>query len=168
MNIRLKSLIYIAIFVALYAIYYWVVPVVVNVQGRMPAIQKALKSNFGLDIEVQNPELKMGLSPSVWLNADDFKIKDGNSMPLEVKNPKVKIRLLPLIIGKINIAYFSCDEMDAKVKFDKFSRFYIGNYLIMDNSAPIISFKNSKILVNNYNVLLKDEENSKDINVNGD
>lgn len=168
MNIRLKSLILILSLVLFYAIYYWIVPIVVNIQGRMPTIQKMLKSQFGLNFEIKNPELKMGLIPSIWINADDFKIIDKNTSPLSIKNPKIKIRLLPLFIGKVNIAHFSCDGMNANLKFDKNSRFYLGNYLIIESTNPIISFKNSKILVNDYDIYIKDEQQSNNIKIIGD
>ena len=169
MKTRLKLLIYILSFVLLYAIYYWIVPVVVNIDARMPAIQKIIKKELGCDIAIKNPSLKMGLSPSIWLDASNLEILDKNNLsPLSVKNPRIKVNLLPLFIGKIQLAYFSCDKINADLKIDKHSRFYIGNYLIISNSNPKVSLENSKMSINSYQVHFKDELNSKDFFLEGD
>lgn len=169
MNTRLKSLIFILLFVVFYAIYYWVVPAVIDIEHRIPLIQKFLKENLDLGVEIKNPKIKMSLLPAFWLDADEFRIIDnGNTTPLLISKPKIKIRLLPLLIGKINVGYFSCNKMDAKLRFDKHSRFYMGNYLFIESSNPIISLKNSKILIDDYDIYLKDEQQQKDIELEGD
>lgn len=165
---RLKSLIIISVCVLLYATYYWVVPIAVNIQSKIPLIQKAVHDELGAQIEITNPKLKMGLLPAVWLDADYLGIKDKISSPLSISNPKIKIQLLPLFFGKVKIAYLSCDQLSAKLKFDKLSRFYIGNYLILQSSNPIISIENSKMNIGNYKVAIKDELQNKDIFINGD
>lgn len=165
---RLKALLTISVFVFFYAVYYWAVPAVLNVQDRMPLIKSVIKKELGADVEIKDPKFKMGLIPSVWFEASYFGFVDGKSSPLSVTNPKVKIHLLPLILGKIHLAYFSCDKMYANLKFDKRYRFYIGDYLIIKNSNPKISIEDSKMDISGYEIKLKDEFQNKNIFLKGD
>lgn len=168
MRPRLKVLILISCFVLLYAAYYWGIPAVLDVQHKIPVIQKFVKNELGTDIEIKDPRLKMGLTPSVWIDASYFSLVDKNSKPLSVVNPKIKIHLLPLLFGKINLVYFSCDEINAKLKIDKDYRLYIGNSLIMKSSNPRVSIEDSQMDIGGYNVNLKDEIQNKDISLKGD
>lgn len=168
MNIRQKSLLVILICVLLYATYYWVVPVVVNIQGRIPLIKSLVKKEFGTEIELKDPSLKMGLIPSVWVDASSFEVVDKKESPLKIINPKLKIQLLPLLLGKVHVAYFSCDKINADLKLDKYNRFYIGNYIIMKASNPKISIDNSVMDISSYEISFKDEIRNKDILLSGD
>lgn len=168
MKTRQKVLISILSFVVLYAIYYWVVPIAIDIQNKVPLIQQIVKKELGTDIELEHPNLKMGLNPSIWLNATYFKVKDNKNVPISVVNPKLKIDLIPLIFGKIHLAYFSCDKINANLMFDKNYRFYIGNHLIIDNSNPKISIENSQMDINSYEINLKDGYRDKNIQLKGD
>ncbi len=168
MKIRLKLLLFILFFVLLYAAYYWGVPAVVDIGHRVPEIQRIVKKELGTQIELKNPSLKMGLTPSIWLNASDFKIVDKNSTPLSVSNSKLKIRLLPLLFGKIQLAYFSCDKINLDLKIDKNFRFYIGNHLIIKSANSKFSIEDSKMNIESYKINLKDEIQNKDVLINGD
>lgn len=164
---RLKSLIILSIFVLLYAAYYWAVPAILDVENKAHLIKNIVKKELGADIELKNPKLKMGLIPAIWLDASYLRLLDKKSSPLTVTNPKLKIRLLPLLIGKINVAYFSCDKINASLKFDKNLRFYLGNFLIIDNTNPKVSIENSQMDIGSYNIILKDDFRKKDILING-
>lgn len=165
---RLKSLILILILVTLYAFYYWGVPFVLNIENKTPLIENYIKKELGMPIEIKNPALKMGLTPSVWLDASYVGIVDKKSVPLEIVNPKIKVRLLPLIFGKFEVAYLSCDKITADFKKDKASRFFIGDYLILKNANPKISIENSQMEIQQYSIKLKDELENKNILLKGD
>lgn len=168
MKPRLKLLVTISICVFLYALYYWALPLAVNIKSKVPLIQEMVKKQTGAQIEIKDPELKMGLIPAVWLQASYVGIKDDKkNPPLSLEKPKVKIPILPLIFGKIQLAYFSCDKMRADFKIDKKSRLYIGNYLILRNDSPKLSFENSNMDLGDYKISLKDEINNKNILLNG-
>lgn len=168
MKIRLKLLICIAVFVLLYATYYWGIPAFINIGHRTPIIQNAIKNELGIQTEIKNPKLKMGLIPAVWLEASDFNVTEGNYQPLTVKHPKLKLNLLPLLVGKVHIGYFSCDNINADLKIDKKFRIYIGNHMVIRSSNPKISIENSKMNIESYNINLKDEIQNKDILIKGD
>lgn len=168
MKIRLKLLLFIFFFVLLYAVYYWGIPAIFDIEHKASAIQNIVKKELGAEIELKNPKLKMGLSPSIWLDADYFSVKDKPSTPLLIVNPKLKIRLIPLLFGKINLAYLSCDKIKADFKVDKNYRFYIGKYIIIENSNSKISVENSKMNVGDYEINIKDELQNKNILLKGD
>lgn len=168
MGIRIKSLLFILIFVLLYAGYYWGIPAVVNIQHRIPALQNLIKKQLGIEIEIKNPTLRMGLVPSVWLDASYFGIADKVSSPLSVIKPKLKIHLLPLLLGEIHLAYFSCDKINADLKIDKKHRFYIGNHLLVRSSDSKLSIEDSKMDVESYEIKFKDELQNRNISAKGD
>lgn len=168
MKVRLKLLLLILIFVLLYAGYYWGIPAIFNIRNRVPAIENIIKKQLGLQVELKNPTLKMGLIPSVWLDAYSFNVKDDKSSPLLIIKPKLKLKLLPLLFGKIQVAYFSCDKINADLKIDKHYRFYIGNHIIIRSSDPKISIEDSKMNIESYEIKLKDETQNKNILMKGD
>ena len=151
-----------------YAIYYWGIPATVNIQQRASIIQGAIKKELGIQTEIKKPKLKMGLIPAVWLEASDFNVVDGSYYPLEITKPKLKLDLLPLLFGKIHLSYFSCDKINADLKIDKKFRIYIGNHMVIRSSNPKISFENSKMNVESYNIKLRDEIQNKNILIKGD
>lgn len=164
---RLKFLIILLVFALFYAAYYWAVPAVVDIKNRVPLVQKIIKNEFGADISIENPNFKMGLSPSIWVDASYFAINDGKSSPLYIIKPKLKLRLLPLLFGKIHLAYFSCEKIDAKIKFDKDYRLYIGDYLFVKASNPKLSLEDVKMNIDGYNISVKDDAQKKDIILSG-
>lgn len=168
MGIRLKSLLFILFFVLVYAFYYWGIPAILDVQHRVSTIQNIIKKEMGLDVELKNPTLKMGLTPSIWIDASSFNVVEKNYSPLSIVKPKLKIPLLPLLFGKLHLAYFSCDKIDADFKIDKQYRFYIGNHLLVRSSESKLSVENSKMDIESYEIKLKDEAQNKNILMKGD
>lgn len=165
---RLKSLLVISIFVLLYATYYWVVPIVVNIQARTELIESIVKKEFGTQINIEKPRLKMGLMPAIWLDAASLSVLDKNQIPFIVKNPKLKIRLLPLFVGKTHIAYFSCDKIKAKLRLDKDYKLYIGDYLFIKSSNPKVSMEDAQMNIESYELNLRDDLQDKNIVLKGD
>lgn len=168
MKIRLKILLIISFFVSLYAAYYWGVPAFVGVEHKTGQIQKYIERELGTDVEIKNPKLKMGLMPAIWIDASYFKMANENSTPLEVVKPKLKVSLLPLLVGKIHLAYFSCDKINADLRVDKNYRLYIGDYLLMKTSNPKLSIEDSKMDIEGYTIKIKDEIQGKNVLLKGD
>lgn len=168
MKTRLKLLLFILIFVLVYAVYYWGIPAVIDIGHKIPAVQNIIKKEFGTQIKLKNPKIKMGLLPSIWFEASYFGIVDGNSTPLSIVNPKIKIRLLPLLFGKVHPAYLSCDKINADIKIDKNYRIFIGNYLIIKTSNSKVSIEDSKMYIEGYDINIKDELQNKNISIKGD
>lgn len=168
MRIRLKSLLFIFLLVLLYAGYYWGIPAVLDIQHKIPVIQSAVKKELGIDIDLKKPSLKMGLIPSVWFDASYVGVVDKKSPPFLIINPRFKVHLLPLLLGKIQVAYFSCDKINADLRIDKHYRLYVGNHLILRSSNSKISIEDSKMDIESYEIKLKDETQNKDILLKGD
>lgn len=167
MGIRIKSLLFILFFVLLYAGYYWGIPAVLDIQHKIPELQNIIKKQLGIETEIKNPTLKMGLMPSVWIDASYVGIADKKSYPLSVVKPKVKIHLLPLLFGKVHLAYFSCDKINADLKIDKKHRFYIGDHLLVKSSDSKLSVEDSKMDVDSYEIKFKDELQNRNIFAKG-
>lgn len=168
MKTRLKTLLYILLFVIIYAFYYWGIPAIVNIKHNARIIENIIYKEMGIKVKFENPGLKMGLTPAIWLNADEFKITEKNKTPLVVNNPKIKIQLFNLLIGKIQLAYFSCSKLNLEMKVDKNLRFYLGEILLIDKSNPKFSLENSQIYIEEYNIFVKDDFQGKNLNLSGD
>lgn len=169
MRIRLKILILTSILVALYAMYYWGLPAIVNIGKNFEPLSRYVKNEFGFVLKSDNPKLKMGLSPSVWLSADSFSVSNhDNSDAIKVVSPKIKIELLPLLIGRLKIDYFYANNLVVNLKVDKNSRWYLGQYPLIDVSAPKLGYGQSNIILNSYLVNLNDELTGKNLSVKGD
>ncbi len=166
MKIRLKILILLSSLVTLYSLYLWGIPAIIDIENNTN-IQKIIKKELGIDVKLEEPKIKMGLIPSVWISANLFEITDGKYIPLKMINPKIKIKLVPLLFGRIHLKYFSCDNIRADFRIDKNSHFYIGNYLILKVSDSILSIEDSKMNLSEYDINIKDETQDKNIKVKG-
>ena len=120
MKIRLKFILLISLFSLLYALYYWGIPAFIKIENKTSDIRVIVKKEFGIDINLTNPKLKMGILPSVWIEASDFSILEKEKSPFIVESPKIKIKIFPLLIGKIQIAYFSCKKIKNLYLFSHF------------------------------------------------
>ena len=112
MGIRLKALITILVCVLLYAVYYFVLPLLINLEYLNPKITEFIQKEYDYKISIEKPVLKMGLTPAVWFKADKVELlNDDNTPAFYTEKPVIKISLLPLIIGRVNIKYFSSDDI---------------------------------------------------------
>ena len=131
MGRNFKYLLTLLILTLLYGAYYRGIPALVNLPERVDLIEQTVLKESGYKIDLENPELKMGLIPSVWLKADGFYIlNNDNSKALAVEKPCINIRLLPLIFKNLDIKHFSADNISANLVFDKDSKFKLGQYLL--------------------------------------
>ena len=113
--------------VLLYACYYFALPHLINLKKLNPSITNYVKVKYGYNINIENPDFKMGLSPSLWLKADKFLlINDDNSVALSVNKPVIKISIIPLLLRQISLKYFSADYIFADLNCDNKRNVTIG------------------------------------------
>ena len=108
----------------IYSIYYFGVPAVINLDAQKSNIQKIVKDKSGIEIDYKNPLLKMGLTPSVILSADEFSAAQN----LIAKDVKIQINLLPLIFKTLDIKKFTCENIKTNLLLDENGNLFIGNY----------------------------------------
>lgn len=163
MGIRLKTLISLFILLGVYAIYYCVLPKVVNLDYFNPLITKYIKSEYNFNVKIENPNFKTALSPAIWLKADKFSIlNDDGSSAFYVEKPLVKVSILPLIIGRLDVKYFNCNKIFADVYYDKSLRLKLGQYLIMKTSNFIINLDGGSVFVDKFDIdFTNSDDNSK-------
>lgn len=168
MTKRFKIIISILFFVLLYAFYYLVVPFAVNISDRLPALSQDIEANYGVKLSIENPKLKMGILPAAWFSADEITItKTGALPPLILKQANLKIDILPLLLGKIHIKYFSAKTLNARVIFNKNMSFSLAGLPISQKNKPKVSINGAKINITNYKIGIKDEIQNKYIRING-
>lgn len=127
MGYRLKSLILVFVMTIMYSLYYWGLPVLLNLKATVPFISKFIKNEYGFNLEINNPKIKMGLMPSIWFSADEFKVlNDNKTNALYFNKPNLKLSLIPLIIGKVDIKYFNAKNVFVDLSCDKNLNFRLG------------------------------------------
>lgn len=169
MGTRLKVLISIFILVIIYSIYYWVVPAIVDLNKLNPFITSYIKNEFGYSVNYSNAKFKMGLTPTIWLRANNFEIlNDDKSKALMVEKPIIELELLPLIINHVNVKYFYTDNIEANFSYDKNLHLSLGQYLLLKMTDSKISINKSKILINDYKLKFVNRDSKKYITILGD
>lgn len=169
MGIRLKVLISIFAMLAIYSIYYWGVPACINLNKLSPLLTNYIENEYGYKVAYKNANFKMGLTPTIWLKADEFKILNNDkSTALIVEKPVIELDLLPLVINHVNLKYFSSDNIEASFTYDKNLHLSLGQYLLLKMTDSKVSINHSKILVNEYTFKFKNLLTNKSIIINGD
>ena len=169
MGRNLKLLITIFSLTILYGIYYWGIPALINLPEKSSYIEQTVLKESGYKISLENPKLKMGLIPSVWIKADNFAIlNNDDTKALDIEKPALNIRLLPLIFKKVNIKIFSANNINANFVFTKDSQLKLGQYSIDNKFNTPFKINHIGINLNGYNVYLNDQAQSKKLALNGD
>ena len=168
MGRNFKYLLTLLILTLLYGAYYRGIPALVNLPERVDFIEQTVLKESGYKIDLENPELKMGLIPSVWLKADGFYIlNNDNSKALAVEKPCINIRLLPLIFKNLDIKHFSADNISANLVFDKDSKFKLGQYLLEIKKDTPLTLKHASVKLYSYNINLDDKLQAKKVFLDG-
>lgn len=163
-----KSLIIITVLTFFYGLYYWGIPALINIESRMPVIEKKLQEKTGYKLSVADPYIKMGHTPAIWFMAEDISLvnNDGTNA-LNLQHSAVKIHLLPLLAGKIHIGNFSSDKIEANLFYTKNSELKLGQYLLKMPSKSNMTLTKAYIRLGNYKINLKDLKQNKTILLDG-
>ena len=168
MGIRLKALITILVCVLLYAVYYFVLPLLINLEYLNPKITEFIQKEYDYKISIEKPVLKMGLTPAVWFKADKVELlNDDNTPAFYTEKPAIKISLLPLIIGRVNIKYFSSDDIFVDLYYDKDLHVKLGQYLLLQKSDNIMSINGARIFIDKFSVNLQDLSKNNKVKIVG-
>lgn len=153
-----------------FGFYTWGIPAVVNIKSHKSFIEKTIKENSGLTVDIGNSELSMGVFPSVWIKSDNIAIlNDDKSKALSIDEPKLKLKLFPLLLKKIEISKLYASKEEVHFTLTKDSKFLLGQYPLADLSKGDKKFTLSKMNLNlgEYNISLDDKKNSQDVTLNG-
>ena len=163
-----KSLIIITVLTFFYGLYYWGIPALINIESRMPVIERKLQEKTGYKLSVADPYIKMGHTPAIWFMAEDISlINDDGTNALNLQHSAVKIHLLPLLSGKIHIGNFSSDKIEANLFYTKNSELKLGQYLLKMPSKSNMTLTKAYIRLGNYKINLKDLKQNKTILLDG-
>lgn len=157
------------ILIFLYGIYLYAIPAVINQINYTDLVEKNVYKKSGIKISIQNPKIKTGILPSIWIKADNFAIiNSDNSNALELSNLQINIQILPLILKKLNIKHFSADSIEANIIFDKNFCFKLGEYSL--ETLPKSDFKLNHLAtqINSYKINLDDKFQKKFFTIEGD
>lgn len=164
MGIRLKVLISIFCFTAVYAFYYFALPRLIDLNKINPFITNYIKKEYNYTVKIDNPSFKTALSPAIWLKADNFSVlNDDGSAALSVEKPLLKVSLFPLIVGKVGVKYFESDSIFADLHCDNSFRISLGQYLLLKSSNFIVDINGSTVHIGKFAVNFTSDEDKKKI-----
>ena len=168
MGIKSKILISALALSFLYGGYYWGIPALVDIEHRMPEIEAQISQKTGIVISVAEPELKMGITPSVYVEADRVQIlnTDG-SEALSIEHPQVSLRLLPLLFRHVVIDKLNADNVSADFTLGKDSKLRLGDYILPEIPKNNLHFEISGVNVEKYNMTFTDKLRNKDFLYSG-
>lgn len=149
--------------------YTWGIPAVVNIKAHKNFIENKIYENSGYIVDIGNPELSMGMFPSVWIKTDNFSIlnKD-NSKALSIENPRFKVKIFPLLFKKVEISKVSATKEDIYFVLSKEGKFQLGEYPLQVNAKQDFTLEKMDLNLGAYNVLLDDKLNGQKLTVNGE
>ncbi len=153
-----------------FGLYTWGIPAVVNIKSHKSFIEQTIKEKSGFTVDIGNPELSMGVFPSVWIKSDNISIlNDDKTKALSVDEPKLKLKLFPLLFKKIEISKLYASKEDFNFVLTKDSKFLLGQYPLADLKKDNGEFTLSKMKLNlgEYNISLDDRKNSQAVSLKG-
>ncbi len=149
--------------------YTWGIPAVVNIKAHKNFIENKIYENSGYIVDIGNPELSMGMFPSVWIKTDNFSIlNEDNSKALSIENPRFKVKIFPLLFKKVEISKVSATKEDIYFVLSKEGKFQLGEYPLQVNAKQDFTLEKMDLNLGAYNVLLDDKLNGQKLTVNGE
>ena len=175
-----------AVLVILYLAFLFILPNVVDLNKYLPDIQKTVKEQLNLNLEVQNPKLVTTPILEAGVKADKVKVSLADGSPvLDTDKFKVKLSLPSLLILSVRV---SCvDIVNPKITLDTNNE--CTQYKLISEIEDMINRNNSvvkdeeengffnpdwiKIVIphikaENYNIVVNDKKNNHKITLKGD
>lgn len=169
MKRKIFLIIIITILAVLYGGYYFCLPAVLNTQKFENFVEKKLHSQLGYNIDFSEPHFKTGIIPSVIFKASEINLyNDDGSKAFSVLKPNIRLRLLPLLIKNIEIKNLDAEALVANVVYDKNETIRLGQYPIKFGNKSIFELTRLSVDVNQYGIILYDENKDKTIKLYGD
>ena len=163
-----KSLIFITVLTFFYGLYYWGIPALINIENRMPVIEKQIQAKTGYKLSVKSPYVKMGHTPAIWFMAEDISLLNNDgTQAFNMQHSAIKIYLLPLLAGKIQIGNFSSDSITANLFYTKNSELKLGQYKLEKLPQSKMELTKAYIRLGNYKISLNDLKQNKKILLDG-
>ena len=149
-------------------LYTWGIPAIVNIKAHKNFIEQTIKQKTGYKIDIGNPELSMGVFPSVWIKSDNISLlNNDNSKALSIDNPQLKLKLFPLLLKKIEISKLSATKEEAHFTFTKDSKFLLGQYPLKSNKNSDFTLSKMDLNLGEYNIYLNDLNNNQKVSLCG-
>ena len=162
MNKKRKLITVLGITSLVFSIYTWGIPAAIDIKSHKNFIEKKILENSGYNVDIGEPEITMGVFPSIWIKSNNISIiNPDNSKALSIDNPRLKLKLLPLLMKKIEISKFSAAKEDIYLTFTKDSKFLLGQYPFKQqkNTGDFILSK-MDLALGEYNIYLDDDLNN--------
>lgn len=167
MSKKVPFLIFFSLFF-LYCAYYWGIPAVINNPEFETFIKKNIEKSTGYKTNLKNTKVKMGITPSLWVKADEFCVLNpNNTKALSISNPKINIALLPLVFKNIEIKHFSANNAFAQISVEKDSSIKLGEYPIKISSNPKFKLTKASLFLKDFTIHINEKHQNKQINLDG-
>lgn len=175
----------ISIVVVVYISFLFILPNALNLNSFKPELTKAINDITGLELEISSLKLKTTWNFHTNIIFENISLKYPNKKELlSAQKGEAGIKLLPLAILKVELAPIKLENPKLNVAIEKDERYDIEKYLnnifaklyaeqknteTSDvQSIPVkISDKMPDIVLNNYEINLKDEIKNDKLKING-
>lgn len=163
-----KYTIVVGIFTLLYAFYYWGIPSIVNINKNITHVEQKIEQKTGCKIKIEQPKIKMGLTPSVWFMAENVSLLNSNETnAANINHTAIEINLLPLIFGKVHIGDFSANSIEANFLYTKDNKLQLGEYPLKALPKTKMNLSKAFVRINKYDIALTDLKQNKNIKLKG-
>ncbi len=182
-GLKIAGLTLISIILIIYISFLFILPNVININAFMPEINKAIKELSGLQLDIKNAKLKTSWNMQAKILLNDVTIKYPNNKTfLSAKTSEAGLKLLPLFTLKIELAPIKIENPKLLINIEKDGRYDIEKFaseLIKNTQTPQqetsqpqtfpikISENMPDIILENYNIELKDTLHNENLIVKG-
>ncbi len=149
----------ILIFVFIQIFYVVYLPEFININSKIPAIEKFFYKHTGLILSVDNVRLRTFRDFTFTLSADKVNIYDCNKrIILDSENPFIKVQPIYFIFKKFKIKELKTDNLDIELVRYKNKLFNFDTDLLKNLKSPLnIDLSASNIDISDYKICFNDE-----------
>lgn len=169
MNKKWKILTTVGIFAVTCGLYTWGIPAIINIKANKALIEYEILEKTGYVVTLGNPEISMGMFPSIWLKSDNISLLNSDdSKALSIDNPKLKVKLFPLLFNRIEIQGISATKEYAFFALTKDKKLLLGDYpLNLNPKKNKLTLSKVDLNLGAYNIILDDRLNSQRTSLEG-
>lgn len=154
-NIKKALIIILLIFSLLVAVYFFVVPRLVNIEKYSPEIKNALREKLNVPVEFKHIDFSTTGRLTARLDINGLKIDNGN---VATKDAAIEIAIIPLVAKHIDITKIEIDDLQVNlIRFEN-GKFNVENYIKPPSKKTEydVKLKKAKINLNNYKINFSD------------
>lgn len=145
------------------AVFIFIIPKIINIQKRVPFVEKLLYDKTDAKLHIENPVLKTYADLSAGIKADKFIITTKqDEMIIKSEDVFVRVPLLPLLFKNLNIKHISAQNIEANIIQNKDGKFNLEKLVFKSDKKLIkLKLRNTRCNISKYNIDFTDQKYNK-------